>query len=196
MRIAPVPVTLGSRRPAGDRRVWWLRRADRRQRQGPDHGRGHRLHLQGRPQRGGGRDHRVHGQEHRVQGQRVLRLRRGRPDHRRGREHHARPDPQLPRRGRHSRDLPDGLQAGHEGQGHPGRLHGHRHRRQPGARRGPAGSREAVPGVRQRAVRPPARPHDGLRRRGEGRQGRRGQGELRAGSWPVGADRAGRRVVR
>ena len=65
----------------------------------------------------------VQGHELGQQGQRVLRLRRGRPDRRRGREHHARADPRAQGRARRARHLPDRVQAGHGRRRHPRRLH-------------------------------------------------------------------------
>ena len=94
-----LPVALGARRLL--RRPTPAASAARRRRW-PDRGQGHRHRVRGLAHRGPGRHGRVHGHELRHQGQRVLRLRRGRPDHRRGRERRARPDPHLPRRARPS----------------------------------------------------------------------------------------------
>ena len=69
----------------------------------PDRGQGQRHRVRGLAHRGPRRHGGVHDHQLRQQGQRVLRLRRGRPDHGRGRERRPRPDPHLPRRPRPSR---------------------------------------------------------------------------------------------
>ena len=148
---------------------------------------------------GPGRHGRVHGHQRRQQGQRVLRLRRGRPDHRRGREHRPRPDPHLPRRPARAGHLPDRLQAGHGRRRHPRRRSpspGPRpHRRATDAERSPPPSPSTSATSRAQSDALLART-DGVRRRCQGRQGRRGQGALPDRPLLLGADRAGRRVVR
>ncbi len=139
----------------------------------------------------------VHDHELRQQGQRVLRLRRGRPDHGRGRERRARPDPHLPRRPVRAGHLPDRLQAGDGGRRHPRAVHRHRGvGRGQVRRREPRGGRHRVPALRRLAVRRVPRRDHRVRRARQGRQGRRGQGALPDGPVLLGADRAGGGVVR
>ena len=95
------------------------------------------------------------------EGHRVLRLRHGRPDRRRGREHRPRPLPPAAGRGAPGRPVHDRLQAGHGRRRHPRAVQRHRQRGGgdvPGrrARRGgrPATSATRTPRSRPGSPRP------------------------------------------
>ena len=112
-----------------------------------------RLRGRRRPRRAAGTitfaDH-----QHRQQGHRVLRVRRRRPGHGRGREHRPRPDPRADRRAARRRHLQTACKPGMVGNGIRGAVHRHRQRRPLGRRGRQArrGHRE-LPALRQVADR-------------------------------------------
>ena len=166
-----------------------------------DHGELDRRRLRRLGHGGAGRQAELRHHQRRLAGHGVLPARRGRPaDRRRGREHRPRPQPPA-RRQRARRHLHDRLQARHEGQGDPRRLHGHRLRRPPrGQRRRPAARRRgAGPNyaayVRDQSDQLLAR--TGAVRRGlPGPATTRGPRALPGRAPALGADRDGRGVLR
>ena len=146
-----------------------------------------------------GRHDHVHDQQHRHQGHRVLPLRRGRPDHGRGREHRPGPDPRAHRRGaRAAATYKTACKPGMVGDGIRAAVHRDRH--------GPVGARTPT----RSSPRPPRATSatstaqaDALLARtqefvdaGQGRRRREGQGAVPDRPDLLGADRAGGRVVR